>query len=50
MGLLLWLALGSAHAQWTVNMAPGVTDVSRSVFDLHRNHADKFIDILMAAA
>lgn len=35
MGLLLWLALGSAHAQWTVNMAPGVTDVSRSVFDLH---------------
>ena len=35
MGLLLWLALGSAHAQWTVNMTPGVTDVSRSVFDLH---------------
>ncbi|WP_197432162.1 cytochrome c oxidase subunit II [Ectopseudomonas composti] len=35
MGLLLWLAMGSAHAQWTVNMAPGVTDVSRSVFDLH---------------
>ncbi|MFI8610205.1 cytochrome c oxidase subunit II [Pseudomonas sp. NPDC077649] len=35
MGLLLWLALGSAHAEWAVNMAPGVTEVSRSVFDLH---------------
>ena len=35
MGLLLWLAFSSAHASWTVNMAPGVTEVSRSVFDLH---------------
>jgi cytochrome c oxidase subunit 2 len=35
MGLLLWLAFGSAHAEWAVNMLPGVTEVSRSVFDLH---------------
>lgn len=35
MGLVLWLAYGSAYAQWSVNMTPGVTDVSRSVFDLH---------------
>ncbi|MEX6500535.1 cytochrome c oxidase subunit II [Pseudomonas zhanjiangensis] len=35
MGLLLWLAFSSAHASWTINMAPGATEVSRSVFDLH---------------
>nr|WP_090446037.1 cytochrome c oxidase subunit II [Pseudomonas benzenivorans] len=35
MGFLLWLAFSSAHASWTVNMAPGATEVSRSVFDLH---------------
>ncbi len=35
MSLLLCLAFGSAHAGWTVNMAPGATEVSRSVFDLH---------------
>ncbi|SIP88092.1 cytochrome c oxidase subunit II [Aquipseudomonas alcaligenes] len=35
MGLLLWLAFGSAHAEWAVNMLPGATEVSRSVFDLH---------------
>lgn len=35
MGFLLWLAFGSAHASWTINMAPGATEVSRSVFDLH---------------
>ena len=35
MGLMLWLLVSSAQAQWTVNMTPGVTDVSRSVFDLH---------------
>ena len=35
MGLLLWLAFGSAQAEWAVNMLPGVTEVSRSVFDLH---------------
>ncbi|MHA6491727.1 cytochrome c oxidase subunit II [Pseudomonas borbori] len=35
MGILLWLVFSSAHASWTVNMAPGVTEVSRSVFDLH---------------
>ena len=35
MGLLLWLAFSSAHAEWAVNMLPGVTEVSRSVFDLH---------------
>ena len=35
MGLLLWLVFGSAHAEWAVNMLPGVTEVSRSVFDLH---------------
>jgi cytochrome c oxidase subunit II len=34
-GLLLSLALSPAYADWTVNMAPGVTEVSRSVFDLH---------------
>ncbi|WP_160488065.1 cytochrome c oxidase subunit II [Pseudomonas sp. R-28-1W-6] len=35
MGLLLWLAFGSAQAEWAVNMLPGATEVSRSVFDLH---------------
>ena len=35
MGFMLWLVFGSAHAAWTVNMAPGVTEVSRTVFDLH---------------
>lgn len=35
MSLLLCLAFSSAHASWTVNMAPGATEVSRSVFDLH---------------
>ena len=35
MGLLLWAVFGQAHAAWTVNMAPGATEVSRSVFDLH---------------
>ena len=34
-GLLLSLAFSPAYAGWTVNMAPGVTEVSRSVFDLH---------------
>lgn len=28
-------AFSSAQASWTVNMAPGATEVSRSVFDLH---------------
>jgi cytochrome c oxidase subunit 2 len=35
MGLMLWAVFGQAHAAWTVNMAPGATEVSRSVFDLH---------------
>lgn len=35
MGLLLWLTFSSAQAAWTVNMAPGATEVSRTVFDLH---------------
>jgi len=35
MSLALCLLFSSAHASWTVNMAPGVTEVSRSVFDLH---------------
>jgi DNA-binding transcriptional LysR family regulator len=30
-----------------IRLTPSIV---RSVFDLHRNHADKFIDILMAAA
>lgn len=34
-GLLCSAALGQTHAAWTVNMAPGVTDVSSAVFDLH---------------
>ncbi|WP_280285105.1 cytochrome c oxidase subunit II [Pseudomonas sp. BN415] len=35
MGLLLWSILSQAEAAWTVNMAPGATEVSRTVFDLH---------------
>ena len=35
MGLLLWPLFTQAHAAWEVNMAPGVTEVSRSVYDLH---------------
>jgi cytochrome c oxidase subunit 2 len=35
MGLLLWSLFSQAQAAWDVNMSPGVTDVSRSVFDLH---------------
>ncbi|MET1079487.1 MAG: cytochrome c oxidase subunit II [Pseudomonas sp.] len=35
MGLLLWLVMGPAHADWTVNMRRGATDVSHAVFDLH---------------
>ncbi|BAN45782.1 cytochrome c oxidase subunit II [Metapseudomonas resinovorans NBRC 106553] len=35
MGLLLWSVLAQAEAAWTVNMAPGATEVSRTVFDLH---------------
>jgi cytochrome c oxidase subunit II len=35
MGLLLWLVFSSAYASWGVNMTPGATEVSRSVFDLH---------------
>jgi cytochrome c oxidase subunit 2 len=34
-GLLLWAVFSQAHASWTVNMAPGATEVSRAVFDLH---------------
>ncbi|WP_220183722.1 cytochrome c oxidase subunit II [Marinobacterium marinum] len=34
-GLGLALFAASAQAEWTVNLTPGVTDVSRSVFDLH---------------
>src|SRR5450830_1775409 len=35
MGLLLWSVFGQAHAAWTTNMAPGATEVSHAVFDLH---------------
>lgn len=35
MGLLLWLIFGQAHAAWTVNMAPGATQTSSAIFDLH---------------
>ena len=35
MGLLLWSVFTQAHGAWTVNMAPGVTEVSNAVFDLH---------------
>jgi cytochrome c oxidase subunit 2 len=29
------VSFGQAHAAWTVNMAPGATEVSHAVFDLH---------------
>lgn len=35
MGLLLCSQFGQARAAWDVNMRQGVTEVSRSVFDLH---------------
>jgi cytochrome c oxidase subunit 2 len=35
MGLLSWSLSGEALAAWTTNMAPGVTQVSQAVFDLH---------------
>ncbi len=35
MGVLPLLASESAYAAWTVNMTPGATEVSRTVFDLH---------------
>jgi cytochrome c oxidase subunit 2 len=35
LGLLLWAVFSQAQAAWTVNMAPGATEVSRAVFDLH---------------
>jgi cytochrome c oxidase subunit 2 len=35
MGLVLLAVFSQAHAAWDVNMTPGVTEVSRSVFDLH---------------
>ena len=35
MGLLLWSVFGQAQAAWTVNMAPGATEVSHAVFNLH---------------
>ncbi|SEJ13925.1 cytochrome c oxidase subunit 2 [Azotobacter beijerinckii] len=35
MGLLACSALSQAQAAWDVNMRQGVTEVSRSVFDLH---------------
>ncbi|MCQ4348536.1 cytochrome c oxidase subunit II [Pseudomonas stutzeri] len=35
LGATLALASLSAHAEWKLNMSPGVTEVSRSVFDLH---------------
>ena len=35
MGLLLWSVFGQANAAWTTNMAPGATEVSHAVFDLH---------------
>jgi cytochrome c oxidase subunit II len=35
MGLLLWSVFGQAQAAWTTNMAPGATEVSHAVFDLH---------------
>ncbi|WXL26099.1 cytochrome c oxidase subunit II [Ectopseudomonas mendocina] len=35
MGFLLLLVFSPAHAGWGVNMTPGATEVSRSVFDLH---------------
>ena len=35
MASLLCLVFAPAHAEWAVNMSPGATEVSRSVFDLH---------------
>ncbi|SFH25368.1 cytochrome c oxidase subunit II [Pseudomonas sp. NFACC45] len=35
MGLLLWSIFSQAQAAWTVNMAPGATQISNAVFDLH---------------
>ena len=35
MSLLLWSVFGQAQAAWTTNMAPGATQVSNAVFDLH---------------
>ncbi|MGF6327730.1 cytochrome c oxidase subunit 2 [Pseudomonas sp. BS3782 TE3695] len=35
MGLLLWSIFSPAQAAWTVNMAPGATEISHAVFDLH---------------
>ncbi|HEX8593529.1 MAG TPA: cytochrome c oxidase subunit II [Pseudomonas sp.] len=35
MGLLLWMIFGQANAAWTVNMAPGATETSSAIFDLH---------------
>src|SRR5690606_2497377 len=34
-GMLLMALAGNASADWTVNMSPGATEVSRSVFNLH---------------
>ncbi|SDT07784.1 cytochrome c oxidase subunit 2 [Halopseudomonas litoralis] len=34
-GLFLIALSANANASWTVNMTPGATEVSRSVFDLH---------------
>ena len=34
-GLFLMALSGNASASWTVNMSPGATEVSRSVFNLH---------------
>ncbi|MEJ6656124.1 MAG: cytochrome c oxidase subunit II [Pseudomonas sp.] len=34
-GLFLIALSANANASWTVNMSPGATEVSRSVFDLH---------------
>jgi cytochrome c oxidase subunit 2 len=33
--LLLGLAAPAAHAAWTLNMTPGITDISRRVYSLH---------------
>ena len=35
LGATLTLTALTARADWTINMAPGATEVSRSVFDLH---------------
>ncbi|MCM2459096.1 cytochrome c oxidase subunit II [Pseudomonas sp. CG7] len=35
MGLLLWSIFSQAQAAWTVIMAPGATQISNAVFDLH---------------